>query len=366
MDRHGIDADAADPPTPTEVTPSVVVSANSRRNLSIVAATVILLAAVYGLVRAFTSNWDEVRDALQHANWWMLALSVAVAMVAVALIGDRWHATLEALGAPSHRGRSLRWFFTGQIGKYAPGGVWHVVGQGELARRSGIARRTAYGSVMICTVVLVGAAALTVAVGAAVPSDAATPWWAVALGAGIVAALFEPHVRRRILRAAGVTDPNALPTATLARLVLGSVPAWLAVGVASALVSEALRQDVPFGRVMLASIASWLVGIVTLPAPGGIGVREAIFATGLRGGDDAISAAAAALVALMARLVFVAADVSLFLSARVRRGRTWSGRTQRARDVALIIVHGMGVAMSHTSNWVPTNLANDHRCQWFT
>jgi uncharacterized membrane protein YbhN (UPF0104 family) len=70
---------------------------------------------------------------------------------------------------------------------------------------------------------------------------------------------------------------------------------------------------------MLASIASWLVGIVTLPAPGGIGVREAVFAAGLTGGTGGVSSAAAALVALMARLVFVVADVILFLVARVLR-----------------------------------------------
>ena len=191
---------ASTPRPPIRHTPTDVVrSATAKRNLSIAAAAVILVAAVYGLIHAFTSNWDEVRDALQHANWWLLALAITVAMFAVALIGDRWHATLEALGAPSRRGRSLRWFFTGQIGKYAPGGVWHVVGQGELARRGGIPRRTAYASVMICTVVLVGAAALTVAIGAAIPRQADTPWWAVGLGAAIVAALFEPHVRRRIL-----------------------------------------------------------------------------------------------------------------------------------------------------------------------
>ncbi len=294
-------------------------SATTTRNLSIAAAGVILGAALYGLVRAFTSNWDEVSDALQDANWWLLALAVIVALFAVALVGDRWHATLEALGSPSRRRRSLRWFFTGQIGKYAPGGVWHVVGQGELARRGGIPRRTAYASVMICTVILVGAAALTVAVGAAIPRQAATPWWAVGLGAGIVATLFVPPVRRRMLRVAGIADATALPATTLARLIVGSVPAWLTIGVASALVSEALRQDLAFGRVMLASIASWLVGIVTLPAPGGIGVREAVFAAGLTGGTGGVSSAAAALVALMARLVFVVADVILFLVARVLR-----------------------------------------------
>lgn len=296
------------------------VTAATRRNVSVAAAVLITAAAVYGLVRVFSDHWDEVRTAWHDANWWMLAASVVVACVAVTGFGERWHATLAALGAPSQRAVALRWFFTGQIGKYAPGGVWHVVGQGELAARGGVARRTAYGSVMICTVILVGGAALTVAVGAALPLHAATPWWAVFLGAAIVAALFVPPVRRRLLRAAGVADPAALPATTLLRLVVGSVPAWIAVGAASAMVSRALHQDVAVGRAALSAVASWLVGIVTLPAPGGIGVREAVFAAGLsrRGGA---SAGSAALVALIARLVFVVADLALFAAARVRRRR---------------------------------------------
>lgn len=294
----------------------MALSPTARRNLSIAAAVLITVAAVYGLVRAFTSNWDEVQQAWRNADWWLLAGAVVVACLAVVGFGERWHATLHALGSPLHRGRALRWFFTGQIGKYAPGGVWHVVGQGELATRGGVTRRTAYASVMICTVILVGGAALTVAVGAALPLHANTPWWAVGLGAGIVAALFVPPVRRRLLRAAGVADPSALPARRLFTLVLGSVPAWMCVGIASAMVSEALQQDVALGRVALSAVASWLVGIVTLPAPGGIGVREAVFAAGLTGGSSGMSSASAALVALIARLVFVVADVLLFLAAR--------------------------------------------------
>lgn len=295
----------------------MAVSATARRNLSIIAATAIAGAAVYGLTRAFTSNWDEVRQAWRTANWWLLSGSLLVAVAAVIGFGERWHATLAALGAPLHRGRALRWFFTGQIGKYAPGGVWHVVGQGELAARGGIARRTAYASVMLATVVLVGGAALTVAVGAALPTDADTPWWAVVLGAAIVAALFVPAVRRRILRAAGVTDETVLPPRRLLGLIVGSVPAWVAVGLASVMVAEALHVDAGFWRTFLSAVASWLVGIVTLPAPGGIGVREAVFATGLT--HDGVSTGSAALVALIARLVFVVADVLLFLGARAVR-----------------------------------------------
>jgi hypothetical protein len=97
-------------------------------------------------------------------------------------------------------------------------------------------------------------------------------------------------------------------------LIAGSVPAWVMVALASLMVSDALHQHAGVGRTMIAAVASWLVGIVTLPAPGGIGVREAVFAAGLAAGG--LSTGSAALVALIARLVFVVADVALFLAAR--------------------------------------------------
>jgi uncharacterized membrane protein YbhN (UPF0104 family) len=284
----------------------------ARRNLSVGLAVVILLAACYGLVHALVVNWDDVTYALHHANWWFLALGAAGAMVAVAMLAERWHASLRALGADIPLVVACRWFMTGQLGKYAPGGVWHIVGQGELAARGGVPRRAAYASVMVATVTLIGGAAVVVAGGAAVPGSGRTPWWAVGLGGGIIAVLFVPQLRRFLLRKAGVPDGTMSGTRLL-WLVLGTVPTWLVIGVSSWLVSRAFSNDLAVARTILAAVASWLVGIVTLPAPGGIGVREAVFAAAIKVDTGA---GTATLIALMARMVFLAADVVWFVLAR--------------------------------------------------
>ena len=68
------------------------------------------------------------------------------------------------LGTPVARGRMLAWYFVGELGKYLPGGVWPVLGRGELARRGGVAPARAYASVALSLVTLY-LAAMLVAVG---------------------------------------------------------------------------------------------------------------------------------------------------------------------------------------------------------
>jgi uncharacterized membrane protein YbhN (UPF0104 family) len=290
--------------------------AATRRRWSVALAALIVVAATAGLVRAFATNWVEVRSALRDANWWLLAAGAAGALVAMALIAQRWHATLQALGAQVPLVDGVRWFMTGQMGKYAPGGVLQVVGQGELAARGGVPRRAAYASVILSTVVLVGGAALVVAGGAALPGTD-TPWWAVGVGAAITAVFLEPHLRRLLLTKAGVQESSGgLAPRRLVALVVGGVPAWLAIGMSTWLVARAFSPDIGVAPVVVAAVASWLVGIVTLPAPGGIGVREAVLAAALR---DDLGAGTATLVAITARMVFLAADVGWFLLARLLR-----------------------------------------------
>lgn len=286
----------------------------TRRRLSVALAVVIVAAAAAGLTRTLSRHWPEVQRALRDANWGLLAASVLVAAIAVAFIAQRWHATMQSLGATVPLGAALRWFMTGQMGKYAPGGVWHLVGQGELATRGGVPRRAAYASVILSTVVLVSAAAVVVAGGAVLPGSD-TPWWAVGFGAGITAVVLEPHLRRLLLAKAGVdATSSGLGVRRLLGLVAGSVPAWFLVGLATWLVARAFSPSVSLSTIVVAGVASWLVGIVTLPAPGGIGVREAVLTAALR---DDVGSGTAALVALTARMVFLAADVGWFLAARL-------------------------------------------------
>ena len=60
------------------------------------------------------------------------------------VIAVNWLSLIRRRGHDAPHGRGLSWFFTGQLGKYVPGGIWPVVGQAELAGRGGADRRSSY------------------------------------------------------------------------------------------------------------------------------------------------------------------------------------------------------------------------------
>ena len=139
------------------------------RALAVGLALLLVTAGGVFVVRPLAHDWPSVRAALDDANRWLLGLGLIGAFGGVWLMAVQWHTSLNALGHHPPLRAATRWFMAGQLGKYLPGGVWHAVGVGEFAARSGVPRRPAYGAGGLSTVSLVGGAAVLVAV---VPG-----WW---------------------------------------------------------------------------------------------------------------------------------------------------------------------------------------------
>ena len=224
-------------------------------------------------------------------------------------------------------------YYLGEIGKYLPGGVWPILGRGELAVRWGVSRAAAYGSVLLSLLALYLAAALVVTVGLPVllsGDDGTGPVIVVVLLPLGLAAL-HPAVLGRVLAVGErlIRRPLQLPTPAWGAsvgLVLRYLPAWLAIGGATWAVARALDPSAGVLDVGVAAVLSWLVGFALIPVPGGVGVREAAFVAAAGSLDPGIAAA----VAVTARVLFVAVDGigALLGSAAVRR----SGRATAARS----------------------------------
>jgi uncharacterized membrane protein YbhN (UPF0104 family) len=203
----------------------------------------------------------------------------------------------------------------GEIGKYLPGTVWPILGRAELARRGGVPRATAYHSVALSLLLLYLACAV---LGGALVGPLAV----VVLAAGVV--LLHPAVIERALvlarRVTGRQLDLVVPSLrTSAVLVSAYLPAWLLIGSATWAVARALDPGAQWADVVPATAASWLVGFLAVPVPGGVGVREATFIAAV--GDLAPGIAPAA--AVVARLVFVAVDAvgAVALAPMARRER---------------------------------------------
>jgi glycosyltransferase 2 family protein len=283
-----------------------------RRNrvLNLVGIAIGLVGVAFA-VFTLVNGWDEIARADLRVG--ILATAGVVGLAGMTTIGLNWVRIIRVTGGRARSTSGLRWYFVGQLGKYIPGGLWAVLGRGELATRGGIGRNVSYTSVGVSLVTTYAAAATTGAVFLAFGSSSLTARFAwLSLSASVVVAgtfgLGESVVRRvnRIANRFGIASrlPATRPRSALSAIVM-TVPAWLAIGAATALVSGALGFPVETTQIIAATSYSWLAGFLVVPVPGGLGVREATF-VGLYPGPTQEAAA----IAVIARMVFVLVDLT--------------------------------------------------------
>ena len=269
------------------------------------------IAGVAFVVTTLVSKWDEVSDAFSQVNAINLILSLLLGLAAMTSIGWIWVTMIVARSHNVRHRNAMSWYFTGQLGKYVPGGIWPIVGRAELAVRNGIPRLDAYASTGLSLVTTYAAAVVTIGISAAATTGHRLI--AVLIAVGLIAAyaaFSQPSLRSVIIRvasrisssASSLTDPKKF-----ARLTVLHVPAWILMSLSTSVTATAFGANIGITDMLFITTTSWLAGFVVVGVPGGIGVREAVF-TSLAGGI--IGTPMAVSLALMSRVVFIAVDLS--------------------------------------------------------
>lgn len=281
------------------------------RLASTAVGAVLALTALAFVGRALVRDRAEIGDALADAAPGWLALGALLAVVGMTAIAVPWRRAIQLLGDDLPVGQVVRRYFIGEIGKYVPGGVWPILGRGELARRWGVRRVAAYGSVLLSLVALYLAAMFVVVAG--LPTLLAGGDGTGPIAVLLLLPLGLVALHPRALRA-GITlvervarrpvDLPVPPWRSSVGLVGRYVPAWLAIGAATWAVARSLDPSAELLEIGTAATLSWLVGFVLVPVPGGVGVREAAFVAAAGSLEPGIAAA----VAVAARLIFVLVD----------------------------------------------------------
>jgi uncharacterized membrane protein YbhN (UPF0104 family) len=262
------------------------------------------------LVRSLARDWAKVSDALASANVGLVVLGVVLAGASMAHLGWLWADGIAVFGRRVPRGKVLVWWFVGELGKYVPGGVLSVVGRAEAARRAGVRRSAAYGSVPLTLALryLAGMVAFAVLVPfdlanqksmAALVAVLALPVGLVALHPTVLGYL-KARAERLAKRPLDLPIPSWGHTV---RLTADYLPNWALVIASTWCVSRAISPDAPVLRIALATLLSWILGFLAFPIPAGAGVREAVFvaASGLPAGLGAT-------IAIASRLAFILVD----------------------------------------------------------
>lgn len=304
---------------------------NRKRLLSssTVLGAVLAMACTWYVAGAILDQFDSVGDALGDASpaWLLAGLLAAAASIGAA--GLAWHSVLVLLDVVAARSRVVLWYFLGEIGKYLPGGVWPMVGRAELARRGGVGAQVAYGSVILSLALLYLTCGLLIVMTLG-PAERAGEvsygdmWVLGFVPLGLLA--LHPRLLRPLKELAERLSRRQIEVpvpewSSSLRLLVHYVPCWIFVSIATVCTSRAVGSDAGSLGIAVAALLSWLVGFAIVFVPSGVGVREAVFVAAA-----AMPSGEAALVAVLARLLFVVADSGGAAVAGLVLGRSFRDR----------------------------------------
>ena len=244
---------------------------------------------------------------------WVVAFGVLVAGRGVLAGTSFVVATRHLAGAPS--GAAAFAWMRSAVAKYVPGAIWYPLTAVDRLRRYGVGGHQAAAAFYVDAVgsivaaVIIGAIALPAFIAAEAQTAA---WLLVAIPATLS---LHPRVFAWALRVIGrlmrrPIDDVALQWRTVAGVVALHIGSWLGAGVAVQLLLRALDADASWSLVLAATALSWAAGLLAVPVPAGLGIREAALVALLVG---EISTAIAVAVALGSRALFVGLDVLCLL-----------------------------------------------------
>lgn len=308
---------SAPAPSDTAVTSEVPQPpARKKRRLSLWLKIGFLVVAAGAGVWYVVANWDETGPALKQIGWGAALLSVPLVVGAGFAGMLAWRRLLADLGHPLPVIPAARVFYTSQLGKYLPGSVWTFLAQVELAKQLKVPRAVSFAvsvlALVLSLAVGLGMAVILLPFGA---GDALRQFWWLWLILPVLAAAIHPVIATwginllfRILRRSPLT---VRPTGRGMLAATGwQVLSWCLMGLHCFVLVRAAGAEgwavlpLAVGGFTLAYCA----GVLFVPAPAGVGVRELALGAALA---TAISPQAAAAVVLVSRLALAVVDMGM-------------------------------------------------------
>jgi glycosyltransferase 2 family protein len=272
---------------------------------------VVTLGAVAFLVAALRAGLDEVDGSVLPGGGW-IAASAVIAVPSVVFAAHSWVALLPR---GSDRRRLLRMFYTTQLWRHLPGGsAAQVAGQITLARSSGVPTESAALASPIALLVLLVASACLGATSVVTGLHQIRFAPVLMAGAGSLLLLRRStfvtvmaFARRWVRR---LPDEQHVPSQrALMRSFLWGGGALVMHGAMLAVLLSSSSSTSPLA-IISANAVAWALGVLAVPAPSGLGVREGALVALLGGSIPTATLVGAALIQ---RLVLISAELATVL-----------------------------------------------------
>jgi hypothetical protein len=248
------------------------------------------LVVVAFLALYLARNWSEVAVHPWRIDWLRLGLATVCVLAAYSGFVLTWRRILGHLGGRLSVRDAHRIWYLGNLGRYVPGKVLQLAGTAYLARAKGVspvltvsASLTAQVFVLVAGLLI--AAATLPEVGAATTTDLSVLWTVgLAVAALLVVIVLSPildTIYRFALRLIGKSEYHAsIPVGERIVLLAVSLFAWGALGTGFWLFVGAvapLEADAVIPMIGI-SAAGYVGGYLAVFVPGGLGVREGLYA----------------------------------------------------------------------------------------
>jgi len=299
----------------------------SRRWKLILQLVVAAVVCVF-VARHLAENWASYRTisvSLRLRPAW-LALSLASLVVVSALQIESWRIILRGWAQRLPFLAGARIWFLANLGRYVPGKVWSVAGMVVLAEQEGVARWASAAAAVAVQAIGIGTAAVLVT--AATP-HAYSPLRvaaALVLGLGTVALLAWKGALPRLGRVLGAAGEwRALPPGSVVAGSAFTLLSWCVYGFAFWALGRGLGLPpvLPLPDAAGVFALGYILGLLALFAPGGIGIREMTFQTLL---TPYLGVGGAAALTVASRLELTFTEAAAGLGALALGGRRGKGR----------------------------------------
>lgn len=255
------------------------------------AVAVALTVAIFvWILRPIVRDWPIVRERVLATNWWrVLGASAMFASFLFVFRALMWRRILRSLGHALPVAPATRIWSTSELARYLPGMIWQVVGRQYLAKPYGV-RGSVTSTSQVLELFIFLLANMMVAVGCLLFlgfrrfEGVARNWLVIAIAlVPVLLVMVHPRVFygvvNRILARLKKPTLQRQRSKELIGMVAWSILGLLWQGLAIYVVVYELLGLAPakWWVVTGAYCLAWSAGFLAVWAPGGLGVREAVF-----------------------------------------------------------------------------------------
>lgn len=246
----------------------------------------LVLAFLVYMIRVLARDMDTLKEWTVHRS--LLAVHVATVALSFAGLLAGWHFVVRAMKPSASTPHTSRAWLLANMGKYVPGKVLMFGGRIELMRKADLRRAETVMAMTLEHVAMLLAAMPLTLYGVLAGLSAPSYWGYAFLGGGAaVALLFALRplllidwLNRILLRFKRAPLERKILRGRFAFSFLIYAISWTLYGWAGWLLVQAMGGALPglALMVMAVSVAAWTIGFCSFITPGGLGVREAVFA----------------------------------------------------------------------------------------